>query len=146
MNINDELTAVDTFEERYGRELAIDHACEFLIRYLSQLPPRVPEMVQRSLETAKRCRKGAVGMDEVRAERVALATFLNEQSAWTEWRDGGYGPVHTAYAILWNLENPTSESDASELISNAFEATKSLKPDENTVRSLLSECFRIDPQ
>jgi len=141
MSINDELTVVDTFEERYGRELAIDRACEFLIRYLSRLSASTPELLQRSLGVAKDYRKGIVGTAELSTARVALAAFLNERSAWTEWRNGEYGPIHVAYAILWNLENPTGERQASELISNAFEATESLAKADDAVRSLLRESF-----
>jgi hypothetical protein len=90
MAINDELTVVDTFEERYGRELAIDRACEFLIRYLSRLSARMPEIVRRSLEAAKNYKIGTVDITQVSAERLALATFLNEKSAWTKWRDHDY--------------------------------------------------------
>jgi hypothetical protein len=145
MNINDELAVVDAFEERNGIEKAIDRACEFLIRYLSLSPDRLSEIARRGLEVAMRYRARAIGLPELGAERSKIAVFLSERSAWTEWRHPDYGPIHSVYAILWYLEDPTHGGGASEVISNAFEATKAFRPNDATVRVLLRECFQAQP-
>ena len=145
MNIDDELTVVDAFEERNGIAKTIDRACEFLIRYLSLSPDRLSEIARCGLEVAMRYRAGAIGLPELKTERSKIAAFLGERSAWTEWRHPDYGPIHAVYAILWYLEDPMHGGGASEVISNAFEATKAFRPNDTTVLALLRECFQALP-
>ena len=142
MNIDDELTVVDAFEERFGNKRAVDRACEFLIRYLSLNRASLPEIAKSGLEFATRYQKDAVGLAELRTERTKLANFLSGRSGTTKWKHPDYGPIHAVYAILWHLEDPTHGGGASELISNAFEATEIFKSDDEIVQTLLRECFQ----
>jgi hypothetical protein len=142
MNMDDELTVIDAFEERYGSKHAMDRACEFLISYLSLTSANLPEIAKHGLEIATRYPNGGVGLAELQAERTKLATFLSERSAWTAWRHPDFGPIHSVYAILWHLEDPTRGGGASELISNALEATEAFRPDDEIVRTLVKNVFQ----
>lgn len=141
MNMHDELTIVDAFEQRYGNKSAMDRTNEFLIKYLSLGLTSIPEIAKPGLEIATKYRKGNADLVKLRTERIKLENFLRERTAWTKHSNPDYGAVHSVYALLWHLEEPVHGGGASELISDVFEATKAFRPDDQIVKSLLSECF-----
>ena len=145
-NMDDELTIVDAFEQLCGNKSAMDCANEFLIKYVSFRLDSIPEIARPGLDVAARYRKGSADLAELRIERAKLENFLRERSAWTGWADPDYGSVHSIHAVLWYLEEPTRGGGASEVISNVLEATKAFRPDDEIVKSLLSECFQAQSQ
>ena len=140
MSLDDALTVVDQYEARHGNTSAVERACDFLISYMPLLP-NPPGIARRALDIAKQYRKGHVNNLSLQEARAALADFLTEQMAWTKWNDPHFAEIYAIYAILTCLEIPTHGGGASEIISNVLAGTETLRPNDEVVRSLLTQHF-----
>jgi hypothetical protein len=143
MNIDQELKAVERFEDRFGEAESAKRVCDFMVSYIAGMQRPLPEFAAQGLCVAINYKQGSASDDELESARRSISDFLRERGAQMDYSTPELCIVHAVEVALKSYQSPPWGGGATEAIILFLDMPDDFECNHELAKRLVEEHFSL---